>query len=85
LPFLSAPQSIGKTHKDVRKFIVVEGVYANSGDLCPLPEIMRIARRHHFRVILDDSLGFGVLGKRGRGTAEHFGMERESCGDLASK
>ncbi|KAA0176585.1 hypothetical protein FNF27_01866 [Cafeteria roenbergensis] len=57
-----------------RYFIVVEGIYANRGDICPLPEILAIARRFRVRTIVDDSLAFGVLGKRGRGTAEHFGI-----------
>jgi serine palmitoyltransferase len=61
--------------KGTRLFIVVEGIYVNRGDLCPLNEVVRLARRYCFRIILDDSMGFGVLGAKGRGTAEHFGME----------
>jgi len=61
-----------------RYFIVVEGLYANRGDICPLSDVLRVARRYRVRIILDDSLAFGVLGKRGRGTAEHFGIDREA-------
>ena len=60
-----------------RRFIVVEGLYAASGSLAPLPDIMRLAREYKWRVILDDSCAFGVLGETGRGTPEHFGMREE--------
>ena len=57
-----------------RRFIVVEGLYADSGDLAPLVEVVQLARRHCWRVIVDDSCGFGVLGATGRGTVEHLGL-----------
>jgi serine palmitoyltransferase len=47
-----------------RRFIVVEGLYASSGALCPLPKIVELAKKYRWRIILDDSLGFGVLGVR---------------------
>lgn len=55
-----------------RRFVVTEGLFRNTGDVCPLPEIVRLCRRFKFRLILDDSIGFGVLGATGRGTPEHF-------------
>jgi len=57
-----------------RRFLVTEGVFANSGELAPLVELNRLKLRHALRLILDDSLGFGVLGEHGRGTLEHFGL-----------
>ena len=57
-----------------RRFIVVEGLYAHYGDLCPLPEVLRLAREYKWRVILDDSCGIGVMGATGRGTIEHYGL-----------
>lgn len=57
-----------------RRFIVVEGLYAHYGDLCPLPEVLRLAREYKWRVILDDSCGIGVLGATGRGAVEHYGL-----------
>lgn len=57
-----------------RKFIVVEGVYANVGDLCNIPEVLRLAKKYRFRIIMDDALGMGTLGRTGRGTTEHFGI-----------
>ncbi|MDA8099478.1 MAG: pyridoxal phosphate-dependent aminotransferase family protein [Nitrospiraceae bacterium] len=57
------------------KLVVVDGVYSMEGDIAPLPEIVRIAKRYGARIMVDDAHGIGVLGKSGRGTAEHFGLE----------
>jgi serine palmitoyltransferase len=57
-----------------RRFIVVEGLYSHYGDLCPLPEVLRLAREYQWRVILDDSCGIGALGATGRGIVEHYGL-----------
>jgi hypothetical protein len=46
-----------------RRFIVVEGLYSHHGDLCPLPEVLRLAREYQWRVILDDSCGIRKLGR----------------------
>lgn len=59
------------------KLIVVDGVFSMEGDICNLPEIVRLARKYEARVMVDDAHGLGVLGKNGRGTAEHFGLEDE--------
>ncbi|KAG5494102.1 hypothetical protein JKF63_01937 [Porcisia hertigi] len=61
----------GKPH---RRFVVTEGVFMNTGDICPLPEILALCHMYKFRLVLDDSYGFGVLGKSGRGTPEQFGI-----------
>ena len=65
----------GASPSEQRRFIVVEGLYASSGSLAPLPEVCRLAREYRWRVVLDDSAGFGVLGGAGRGTPEHYGMK----------
>lgn len=54
--------------------VVVDGVYSMDGDVANLPEIMRLARKHSALVIVDDAHGTGVMGPRGRGTPEHFGL-----------
>jgi 8-amino-7-oxononanoate synthase len=59
------------------KLIVTDGVFSMSGDICNLPEIVRLARKYDARVMIDDAHGFGVLGPNGRGTAEYFGLENE--------
>lgn len=55
--------------------VVVDGVFSMEGDICRLPEIVEVCRRHGARLMVDDAHATGVLGKRGRGTAEHFGLE----------
>jgi 8-amino-7-oxononanoate synthase len=59
------------------KLIVTDGIFSMSGDIANLPEIVRLAKQYGARVMVDDAHGFGVLGPRGRGTAEHFGLEDE--------
>ncbi|MBQ9485549.1 MAG: aminotransferase class I/II-fold pyridoxal phosphate-dependent enzyme [Clostridia bacterium] len=57
--------------------IVTDGVFSMGGDICKLPEIVRLAKKYGARVMVDDAHGLGVLGAHGRGTAEHFGLENE--------
>ncbi|MFA5561382.1 MAG: pyridoxal phosphate-dependent aminotransferase family protein [Eubacteriales bacterium] len=57
--------------------IVTDGVFSMGGDIARLPDIVRLARAYGARVMVDDAHGLGVLGKGGRGTASHFGLEAE--------
>jgi len=59
------------------KLIVVDGVFSMEGDICNLPEIIRLKKKYGARVMVDDAHGLGVLGEHGRGTGEHFGLEDE--------
>ena len=54
------------------KMLVVEGVYSMEGHVCRLPEIAQIAEEAGCFTVLDDAHGFGVLGRQGRGTVDHF-------------
>lgn len=62
---------------DNGKLIVVDGIFSMEGDIAKLPEINRLAKKHKARLMVDDAHSVGVLGKTGRGTAEHFGLESE--------
>lgn len=66
---------ISSLDNDIRKLIVVDGVFSMEGDLANLPEIVEIAKKNNAKVMVDDAHGIGVMGKNGRGTAEHFGVE----------
>ena len=57
--------------------IVTDGVFSMEGEICNLPEIVRLAKKYGARVMVDDAHGLGVLGAAGRGTAEYFGLEKE--------
>lgn len=46
----------------------------NSGQIAPLDEIIRLKEEYRFRVILDESNSFGVLGSSGRGLTEYCGV-----------
>lgn len=58
-----------------RRFIVVEGLYHLTGDLCPLPEILNLKNKYCYRIIMDESLSFGTIGNTGRGVTEHYGID----------
>lgn len=53
--------------------VLIDGVYSQDGDLSVLPEIVDVCHRYGCLLIMDDAHGVGVMGKNGRGTAEHFG------------
>jgi glycine C-acetyltransferase len=57
--------------------VITEGVYGMTGDLARLKDIVSLKKDFDFRVLVDDAHGFGTMGKRGAGSAEHFGVEDE--------
>ena len=62
----------GKSAK--RRFIWTDGIFSMEGAIAKLPDILQLAREHDAIVAVDDSHATGVLGKLGRGTAEHHGV-----------
>jgi len=56
------------------KFIVVDGIFSMEGDIIKLPELVDLANKYGATVMVDDAHSFGVLGRNGRGTADHFGL-----------
>lgn len=64
-----------RSAKDAKRRIIwTDGVFSMEGSIAKLPEILQLAREHDAIVVMDDSHATGVLGKTGRGTAEHFGV-----------
>ncbi|WP_163833145.1 aminotransferase class I/II-fold pyridoxal phosphate-dependent enzyme [Spartinivicinus ruber] len=62
--------------KDIEgKLIVIDGVFSMHGNLCDLPNIVRLAKQYNAKVMVDDAHATGVLGETGSGTAEHFGLK----------
>ena len=59
------------------KLIVVDGVFSMEGDVAPLPEIVKHKRTHGAGLFVDEAHSLGVFGEKGRGVAEHFGVEDE--------
>ncbi|OTF76145.1 Aspartate aminotransferase-like protein, partial [Euroglyphus maynei] len=93
-----------KEAKRISRFMVVEGLYINTGNICPLADIVsqlitmsiqivnvniffvqiRLKRKHKVRLFIDDTCGFGVLGKNGRGIVEHSGCSLDDVDMIAA-
>lgn len=68
------------------KMLAIEGIYSMEGHISPLPAFMEIAEKHKLFTVLDDAHGFGVLGREGRGTPDHFGVADKidiHCGSMS--
>ena len=57
--------------------VVVDGVFSMEGDVCDLPAIVELCGRYGARLMVDEAHGVGVLGARGAGACELFGLEDE--------
>ncbi|HXS47750.1 MAG TPA: aminotransferase class I/II-fold pyridoxal phosphate-dependent enzyme [Solirubrobacterales bacterium] len=55
--------------------VVVDGVFSMEGDVCDLPRIVELCQEHGARLMVDEAHGAGVLGARGAGACELFGLE----------
>jgi 8-amino-7-oxononanoate synthase len=58
-----------------RKLVITDAVFSMDGDIAPLPEMLALCERHDAWLLVDDAHGFGVLGKQGRGSLSHFGLD----------
>merc|ERR1719353_1030909 len=87
---IKADRYLKKKNKQLvkRKFLVVEGLYRNYGDIANLVELKRLKEKYYFRAIIDDSMGICALGATGRGSIEHCGLKLSDfeilCGSLAT-
>lgn len=54
------------------RMVIIDGVYSQNGDLSTLPEYISVCKKHNCLLMMDDAHGVGVMGKSGRGTADHF-------------
>ena len=64
-----------KREKAWPTLVVTEGVFSMDGDLAPLPDLLTLCQTHEATLVIDDAHGTGVMGKNGRGTIEHFGVD----------
>ncbi|XP_054706299.1 serine palmitoyltransferase 1-like [Uloborus diversus] len=62
--------------KVTRRFLVLEGIYLNYGDICNLPRMVELKNKYKVRLFIDEACSFGVLGSTGRGVTEHFNIPR---------
>src|SRR5665647_170227 len=56
------------------KMIVIDGIFSMEGDICNLPEITKLANQYEALVMVDDAHALGVIGEKGKGTANHFNL-----------
>lgn len=56
------------------KLIVIDGIFSMEGDIAKLDEIVRLTKQYDAAIMVDDAHSTGVLGRQGRGTADHFGL-----------
>jgi 8-amino-7-oxononanoate synthase len=63
--------------KENGTLVVTDGVFSMGGDIVDLPNLVKVAKKHGARIMLDDAHSIGVLGANGRGTAEHFGLQKD--------
>ena len=67
-------KQLQRCRPDAIKLIVVDGVFSMEGDLCNLPEIIRLKKKYNATVMVDEAHGLGVFGNEGRGVCDHFGL-----------
>lgn len=70
-------KQLQKCDPDRVKLIVVDGVFSMEGDLCKLPEIVKLKKKYNAAIMVDEAHGIGVFGKQGRGVCNHFGLTDE--------
>ena len=68
---------LSKLPPKAAKLVVSDGVFSTSGELVDLPRLVKCARAYNARILIDDAHATGVIGKGGRGTASHFGLDKE--------
>ncbi|HTY00708.1 MAG TPA: aminotransferase class I/II-fold pyridoxal phosphate-dependent enzyme [Bacteroidota bacterium] len=70
-------RTLSKLPKNAGKLVVSDGVFSTSGTIVDLPNLVKAAHEFGARILIDDAHATGVIGKGGRGTASHFGLEEE--------
>lgn len=68
-----------KKAKVTRRFLIVEGIYTNYGDICPLPKLVNLKNKYKVRLFIDENVSFAVLGDSGRGVTEHYGISTDEA------
>ena len=58
-----------------RVMIIIEGVYSMDGDIPDLPKFIEVKQRHKCLLMVDEAHASGVIGPRGLGSHDHFGID----------
>jgi 7-keto-8-aminopelargonate synthetase-like enzyme len=65
------------SNPDALRLIVTDGLFSMEGDIAKVDQIVRLAEKYDASVMIDDAHGLGVLGEKGSGTVNHFGLDGE--------
>ena len=77
--FEAAEQLLRQVRGQYRRvLVVIEGIYSMDGDFADLPRFIALSRRHKALLMVDEAHSIGVMGPRGRGIGEHFGVDPAS-------
>lgn len=76
---LKNPKKAAKT----RRFLIAEGIYLNTGEICPLRKLVELRAKYKLRLFLDETISFGTIGKHGKGLLELLGVDKSEV-DLIS-
>jgi serine palmitoyltransferase len=67
-----------------RQFVITEGIFQNTAQICPLPALIELKSKYKYRLIVEESLSLGVLGSRGAGVSDHFKVDATSIDILVA-
>ncbi len=81
---MNALEGLLKRSRASRKLVITDGVFSMDGDIAPLDDILGLAERYGATLLLDDAHATGVLGRNGRGTLEHLGIDNPSVIQLGT-
>jgi len=70
----SLERGLKRAPLDAGKLIITDGVFSMGGDICDLPSIVKLAKKYQARIMVDDAHGLGMIGNKGKGTADYFGL-----------
>ena len=62
-----------------KTLVATDGVFSMDGDIAPLPALANLCNQHDALLMVDDAHGFGVLGKTGAGSCEHFSLTQQDA------
>ncbi|KZC05145.1 PREDICTED: serine palmitoyltransferase 1 [Dufourea novaeangliae] len=67
-----------KKASKIKRFLIVEGIYMNTGKICPLPDLVALCQKYKLRIFIDESISFGTIGAHGKGITEYFNIPRDN-------
>ena len=63
-------------HKGFNPLVITDGIFALTGEIAPLDKIYPLVEKYNAILVVDDAHSTGILGENGRGTTEHFNLDR---------